>query len=181
MQAINAPARAFGRSCRAQRSRGSTVRVRAEAITIPEQFTKVCLQMQGGQHGLHGGLVAVAASSNCVARAQPTLVLVNLGCRRDRNYMWYMTIGSCTAGVTPAETALHRRQVMPKGDKVLVKAAPAEEKTRGGILLPSMAVRKPTSGDVHTLGDGSLPEYKYEFYLKPGDTVRKQLAAPPAH
>ena len=37
-------------------------------------------------------------------------------------------------------------QVMPKGDLVLAKVAEAEEATTGGILLPSSAQRKPTSG-----------------------------------
>lgn len=37
-------------------------------------------------------------------------------------------------------------QVEPKGDRVLVKVGEQEEKTRGGILLPVSAQKRPTSG-----------------------------------
>ena len=38
------------------------------------------------------------------------------------------------------------RQVEPKGDLVLVEVAEAEAKTTGGVLLPTAAQKKPTSG-----------------------------------
>ncbi len=37
-------------------------------------------------------------------------------------------------------------QVNPKGDLVLAKVAEAEEKTTGGVLLPTSAQKAPTSG-----------------------------------
>ncbi len=37
-------------------------------------------------------------------------------------------------------------QIAPKGDLVLVEVAKAETKTTGGVLLPSSAQKKPTSG-----------------------------------
>ena len=37
-------------------------------------------------------------------------------------------------------------QIAPKGDRVLVKVAEQEVKTRGGILLPTSAQKRPTSG-----------------------------------
>ena len=37
-------------------------------------------------------------------------------------------------------------QVEPKGDLVLVEVAEAEAKTTGGVLLPTAAQKKPTSG-----------------------------------
>jgi len=40
----------------------------------------------------------------------------------------------------------HCPQITPVGDRVCVKVASAEEKTTGGILLPTEAQRKPTSG-----------------------------------
>ena len=36
--------------------------------------------------------------------------------------------------------------MLPKGDLVLAKVADAEEKTTGGILLPTASQKKPTSG-----------------------------------
>ena len=55
---------------------------------------------------------------------------------------------------------------------MLVKVADEETKTRGGILLPSIAIKKPTSGDVVELGDGRVGEGEVRpFYLKEGQTV----------
>lgn len=50
-------------------------------------------------------------------------------------------------------------QVHPRGDRVLVKVAEEETKTRGGILLPTTAVKKPTSGRIY-LGVGANVEPK---------------------
>lgn len=56
---------------------------------------------------------------------------------------------------------------------MLVKVAQQEEKTRGGILLPVSAQKRPTSGDVVSLGDGRLADGSVRpFYLKEGQTVR---------
>lgn len=61
--------------------------------------------------------------------------------------------------------------MLPKGDLVLAKVAETEEKTTGGILLPSEAQAKPTSGDIVELGDGRTPAGTHSFTLKVGDTV----------
>uniref|UniRef100_A0A7S0RR56 20 kDa chaperonin, chloroplastic n=1 Tax=Chlamydomonas leiostraca TaxID=1034604 RepID=A0A7S0RR56_9CHLO len=62
-------------------------------------------------------------------------------------------------------------KISPRGDRVLVKVAEEETKTRGGILLPTSAVKKPTSGDVVELGDGRVNGETRPFILKTGDTV----------
>lgn len=62
-------------------------------------------------------------------------------------------------------------KIAPKGDRVLVKVAEQEVKTRGGILLPTSAQKRPTSGDVVTLGDGRVDGHVRPFWLKPGQTV----------
>jgi len=55
---------------------------------------------------------------------------------------------------------------------VLVKVAQQEEKTRGGILIPVSAQKRPTSGEVVSLGDGRLNDGSVKpFYLKEGQTV----------
>ena len=40
------------------------------------------------------------------------------------------------------------------GDRVLVKIKTSEEKTTGGILLPSTAQSKPQAGEVVAIGEG---------------------------
>lgn len=66
-----------------------------------------------------------------------------------------------------------KTQVAPKGDRVLVKVAEQETKTRGGILIPAAAQKRPTSGDVVSLGDGRPPDGGplRPFTVAPGDTV----------
>ncbi len=44
----------------------------------------------------------------------------------------------------------------PLGDRIIVKATDAEEKSAGGILLPDTAREKPTQGKVVSVGPGKL-------------------------
>ena len=56
----------------------------------------------------------------------------------------------------------------PINDRVVVKPAPAEEKTSGGIIIPDTAKEKPQRGEVVAVGpgkDGSL------MTVQAGDTV----------
>ncbi len=48
--------------------------------------------------------------------------------------------------------------VQPLGDRILVKALEAEEKTKGGIVLPDTAKEKPQEGKVIAVGKGKLLE-----------------------
>jgi len=45
-------------------------------------------------------------------------------------------------------------KVVPLNDKILVKRLEAEEKTKGGILLPDSAREKPRQGKVLAVGEG---------------------------
>lgn len=58
--------------------------------------------------------------------------------------------------------------IKPLADRVLVKPAPAEEKTVGGIIIPDTAKEKPLQGSVLAVGNGTKDE---EMALKEGDTV----------
>ncbi len=58
--------------------------------------------------------------------------------------------------------------IKPLADRVLIKAAPAEEKTAGGIIIPDTAKEKPLQGQVLAVGNGTKDE---EMVLKAGDTV----------
>ena len=56
----------------------------------------------------------------------------------------------------------------PLADRVLVKAIPAEEKTRFGVIIPDNAKEKPQKGHVIAVGDGKKDE---PLTVKKGDTV----------
>ena len=58
--------------------------------------------------------------------------------------------------------------IKPLGDRVLVKPAPAEEKTVSGIIIPDSAKEKPLKGDVIAVGNGTKDE---EMVVKEGDKV----------
>lgn len=49
-------------------------------------------------------------------------------------------------------------KIKPLGDKILLKRLEAEEKTKGGIVLPETAKEKPKEGKVIELGEGKLLE-----------------------
>ena len=58
--------------------------------------------------------------------------------------------------------------IKPLADRVLIKAAAAEEKTVGGIIIPDTAKEKPLQGEVLAVGGGTKDE---EMVLKVGDRV----------
>ncbi len=58
--------------------------------------------------------------------------------------------------------------VKPLADRVLVEAAPAEEKTAFGIIIPDTAKEKPQKGIVIAVGPGKKDE---PLTVKTGDTV----------
>lgn len=56
----------------------------------------------------------------------------------------------------------------PINDRVLIKPAAAEEKTKGGIIIPDTAKEKPQRGEVIAVGPGKDGK---ELTLKVGDAV----------
>ena len=59
-------------------------------------------------------------------------------------------------------------------DRVLVKPAPAEEKTAGGIIIPDTAKEKPQKGKVIAVGKGKYADQTgnlIPLHIKAGDTV----------
>ena len=58
--------------------------------------------------------------------------------------------------------------VTPLHDRVIVKPAPAEEKTAGGIIIPDTAKEKPQRGTVVAAGPGKKDE---PMTVKAGDTI----------
>ena len=49
-------------------------------------------------------------------------------------------------------------KVKPLGDRILVKQLEAEEKSKGGIILPDTAKEKPKEGKVKAVGTGKVLE-----------------------
>lgn len=64
-------------------------------------------------------------------------------------------------------------KVQPLGDRVLIKPLEAEEKTKGGIILPDTAKEKPQEGQIVAVGKGKVLENgKTEpLEVKAGDKV----------
>ena len=59
-------------------------------------------------------------------------------------------------------------KIQPLADRVLVKPAPAETKTVGGIIIPDTAKETPLKGQIIAAGKGTKDE---EMVLKEGDEV----------
>ncbi|MDX9702379.1 MAG: co-chaperone GroES [Candidatus Auribacterota bacterium] len=64
-------------------------------------------------------------------------------------------------------------KVKPLYDRLLVKRLEAEEKTKGGIILPDTAKEKPRQGKVIAVGQGKLNDKgeRVAMTVKNGDTV----------
>ncbi len=63
--------------------------------------------------------------------------------------------------------------IQPLADKVLVKRVEAEEKTKGGIVIPDTAKEKPKEGKVVAVGPGRMMEdgKRSQLQLKKGDRI----------
>ncbi len=45
-------------------------------------------------------------------------------------------------------------KIKPLADRILIKPSPADDKTKGGIILPDTAKEKPVVGEVVAIGPG---------------------------
>jgi chaperonin GroES len=61
----------------------------------------------------------------------------------------------------------------PLADRVVVKPSPAEEKTKGGIIVPDTAKEKPVWGEVIAVGPGRISDdgKQIPMEVKAGDRV----------
>jgi len=64
-------------------------------------------------------------------------------------------------------------KIQPLADRIIVKPLEAEEKTKGGIVLPETAKEKPQEGKVLAVGKGKVKEDGsiQALELKVGDKV----------
>ena len=63
---------------------------------------------------------------------------------------------------------MQNSKIQPIADRVLVKADPAEEKSKGGIFIPDTAKETPHKGTVIAVGKGTKDE---PMTVKVGDSV----------
>jgi len=72
-----------------------------------------------------------------------------------------------------AEKLKLTKKIKPLNDKVLVAKASAEEKSEGGIYLPSGSQEKPLEGVIIAVGPGAMNEKneRQAMQLKEGDKV----------
>jgi len=66
-----------------------------------------------------------------------------------------------------------KMNLKPLGDRVIVKPMEAEEKTKGGIILPDTAKEKPIEGTVVAAGPGKVSDdgKAIKMEVKVGDKV----------
>ncbi len=64
-------------------------------------------------------------------------------------------------------------EIKPLADRIVVKALEAEEKTKGGIVLPDTAKEKPQEGKVVAVGKGKVTDdgKVIPLELKAGDRI----------
>jgi chaperonin GroES len=64
-------------------------------------------------------------------------------------------------------------KLRPLNDKIVVKRLEAEEKTKGGIVLPDTAKEKPREGKVVSVGDGKVLKdgSRAKFQVKKDDRI----------
>jgi chaperonin GroES len=64
-------------------------------------------------------------------------------------------------------------RIKPLSDRVVIKPSPAEEKTKGGIILPDTAKEKPVVGEIVAVGPGKVSDdgKKVPMEVKVGDKV----------
>jgi len=63
--------------------------------------------------------------------------------------------------------------IQPLGDRVLLKTLEAEDKTKGGIVLPDTAKEKPQEGEVIAVGKGRVSDdgKNVPLHVKVGDKI----------
>ncbi|MBI5402703.1 MAG: co-chaperone GroES [Ignavibacteriae bacterium] len=64
-------------------------------------------------------------------------------------------------------------KIKPLADRIVVKSAPAEEKTASGIIIPDSAKEKPMQGEIVAVGAGRVSDSGtlVKLELKVGDKV----------
>ncbi len=64
-------------------------------------------------------------------------------------------------------------KIKPLGDRVLIKPLEADQKTKGGIIIPDNAKEKPQEGEVIAVGSGKTDDSgkRIDMEVKKGDKI----------
>ncbi|KAJ0987480.1 hypothetical protein J5N97_005836 [Dioscorea zingiberensis] len=101
--------------------------------------------------------------SQSVLRVSPVVGVCNAGLKRRFQGL----VVKAATTVAPKYTS-----IKPLADRVLVKIKSSEEKTTGGILLPTTAQTKPQGGEIVAVGEGrTVGNTKVEISVKTGAQV----------
>jgi len=68
---------------------------------------------------------------------------------------------------------MSKPNIIPLGDRVLVKAVEEDEQVKGGIIIPDSAKEKPQQAEIIALGTGKQDDdgNPQDFQVKVGDVV----------
>jgi chaperonin GroES len=77
------------------------------------------------------------------------------------------------AGLSHARKGADGMKIKPLNDRILVKRLEAEDKTKGGIIIPDTAKEKPNQGKVIAIGDGAKDKdgKRIPIQVKTGDRI----------
>src|ERR1700742_3139652 len=65
----------------------------------------------------------------------------------------------CAASVSPERKHMAKLKFRPLHDRVVVRRIDAEEKTKGGIIIPDTVKEKPQEGEIIAVGPGGRDEH----------------------
>uniref|UniRef100_A0A0D9XE40 20 kDa chaperonin, chloroplastic n=1 Tax=Leersia perrieri TaxID=77586 RepID=A0A0D9XE40_9ORYZ len=108
-------------------------------VSLPGSELMASVQLSGGAR-----VSPAAAKLEGLRLAPPSVVAASRGCRGCRG----LVVRAGTV-VSPKYTS-----IKPLGDRVLVKIKTSDDKTVGGILLPTSVQSKPQGGEVVAVGEG---------------------------
>ena len=77
------------------------------------------------------------------------------------------------ATATASAPSKSKTKLRPLGDKILVKRAESETKTKSGLYLPDTAKEKPQQATIIAIGDGKVLDNgtRAPFQVKVGDKI----------
>ncbi|KAF6174295.1 hypothetical protein GIB67_040788 [Kingdonia uniflora] len=122
------------------------------------------VQITSGIASFEGLRTSVRVSSSGAVSRVALFSSIN---NNNKNKSFQRLVVKSATVVAPKYTS-----IKPLADRVLLKIKTAEEKTTGGILLPSTAQTKPQAGEVVATGDGkTLGKNKVDISVKAGSQV----------